>query len=793
MRSFLNAATMLLCLLFSNTAFSQAINPDILNHPWKASWVSVPNQPLRDYGVYHFRKSIDLPTKPAKFVIHVSADNRYKLYVNQQLVSLGPARGDMYYWKFETVDIAPYLVAGKNTVAALVWNEGDTRPEAQISDRTAFILQGNTATEEVLNTNKTWKCIRDKAFKPLTGVGYGTYYVAGPGEMVDMHETIKDWTANNYNDSAWLAASRIDNGNPKGITNGFGWMLVPSALPQMELTPQRIAVMRKATGISVPTGFPAVKTAVTVPANTKASIILDQTFLTNAYLSLSLTGGNNAGISFTYAEAPMVNTPNNSMLKTNRDKIEGLKIIGRKDSITADGSANQSFTTMAFRTFRYILVNISTKDEPLVINDIYGTFTGYPFKQNARLQTADPELQKMLDIGWRTARSCAVETYMDCPYYEQLQYIGDGRIQALVSYFNSGDDRLARNALNQMDHSRLAEGITLSRHPSYSPQIISTFSLWYIAMLHDYWMYRPDVGFIKDKLNGVRQVLAFFGKYQQANGLLKNLPYWTFVDWIDTKSWDFGQQPKDKDGNSAILDMQLMWTYQQAAEMETQLGMPAYAQLYRAKAAQLKTAIQQSYWDSKKGVYADTKDKDTYSQHTNSLAILSGMVNGPAVTALAKKIEKDSSLTATTIYFKYYVHQALTKGGLGNDYISWLDIWRKNIGMGMTTWAEISDLEHNRSDCHAWGASPNIEFYRTFLGIDSDAPGFTKIKIEPHLGSMQSASGQIPHPNGTIAVNYVKNGSKWDIKVNLPIKTDGVLVWKGKRYYLKGGINSLSI
>jgi Na+/phosphate symporter len=56
---------------------------------------------------------------------------------------------------------------------------------------------------------------------------------------------------------------------------------------------------------------------------------------------------------------------------------------------------------------------------------------------------------------------------MDCPYYEQLQYIGDARIQALVSYFNAGDDRLARNALNQMEHSRMAEGITLSRHPSF--------------------------------------------------------------------------------------------------------------------------------------------------------------------------------------------------------------------------------------------------------------------------------------------------------------------------------------
>jgi len=731
-----------------------------------------------------------LPTKPAKFVVHVSADNRYKLYVNHTLVSLGPARGDTYYWNYETVDIAPYLTGGKNTIAAEVWNDGEYRPEAQITLQTAFILQGDTGIEEVLNTDNSWKCIRNDAYKPVLGVGYSTYYVAGPGELLDMHKAIKNWQDS---DSGWLNAQKIDRGNPKGFTNAFGWMLVPSSLPQMELKQQRLMTVRKATGISVPASFLTGSAPLTIPANTKASLLLDQSFLTNAYLSLNFSGGDNAGISFTYCESPMKNVGNTyQIVKPNRNDVGGYKFVGRKDSLISDGSAMQNFTTLAFRTYRYILVNISTKDEPLTINDIYGTFTGYPFKFKAKLNTANPELQQMLDIGFRTARSCAMETYFDCPYYEQLQYIGDGRIQALVSYYNTGDDRLARNALNQMDHSRLAEGITLSRHPSFSPQIISTFSLWYISMLHDYWMYRNDEAFVREKLDGTRQVLAFFARYQQADGSLKNPPYWRFVDWVGTRGWDFGQPPKDANGNSAMLDMQLLWTYQQAAEMEAKIGMPVYAQQYRAAAAKLKATIQRKYWDATKSFYADAGDKLTYSQHTNALAILSG-VAGANTAPLAKKIAADSSLVKCTIYFKYYLHQALVKGGLGNDYMNWLDVWRDNIKMGLTTWAEISDLEHNRSDCHAWGASPNIEFFRTVLGIDSDAPGFSKIKIEPHLGIMENASGEIPHPNGVVAVNYAKTGSKWTITINLPMRTDGLLVWKGRSYPLKGGKNSFSI
>jgi alpha-L-rhamnosidase len=235
MKLFFRCSLLIACLFSIKTGHSQTISPALLKGHWKALWITVPGEPAKDYGVYHFRKNIQLNAKPASFIVHVSADNRYKLYVNQTLVSLGPARGDTYYWNFETVDLSPYLKAGNNTVAALVWNEGDYRPEAQISIRTGFIMQGNTANEEVINTDKTWKCIRDKAYRPLLGIGYHTYYVAGPGELVDMNTTIKGWNTTDFDDSNWKNAIKIDAGNPKGTVNAFDWMLVPSSLPQMEL------------------------------------------------------------------------------------------------------------------------------------------------------------------------------------------------------------------------------------------------------------------------------------------------------------------------------------------------------------------------------------------------------------------------------------------------------------------------------------------------------------------------------------------------------------------------------
>lgn len=772
---------------------AQAQNDDaILRKQWKAAWIKVPETSDNGYGVYLFRKSIDITAVPSSFIIHVSADNRYKLFVNGKLVSLGPARGDINHWNYETVDIAPYMRTGKNIIASQVWNEGEWRAEAQISLRTGFILQGATDAENIVNTNNSWKCIKDSSYQPIK-VTLQTYYVTGPGELVDMSTHINNWESLDYNDNAWSNAQTIFPGSPKTIMGAYGtpsgWLLVPSAIPQMELKVQRLSHIKKTDGVIIPATFPTSKTAITIPSNTSATILLDQDFLTNAYLSLVLSGGKDAGISLAYAEALFTKYPQ----KGNRNETDGKFFMGRKDSIISNGTNGQIFTSLTFRTYRYILLKITTKDAALTIDDLYGTFTGYPFKYNAALLSEDTELNKILETGWRTARLCAVETYTDCPYYEQLQYIGDARIQALVSLYNSGDDRLIRNALNLMDESRLPEGVTLSRHPSATPQYIPTFSLWYIGMLHDYLMYGKDTGFIKNKLAGERQVLNYFRNYQQPDGSLKNVPYWMFTDWVKKTGWTDGEGPVGKDGSAALLDLQLLWAYQLAADMEAKIGIKDYAALYTEYAVQLKKMIRNKYWDDTKKLIADRPEKDLFSQHANALAILTDVVDKTSFATIEKKLINDTTLAPASIYFKYYLHQAFIKAGFGNDYLSWLDIWRENFKMGLTTWAEISDINAARSDCHAWGASPNIEFFRTILGIDSDAIGFTKVKIEPHLGTLKNISGFIPHPYGKIAVEYLYKNNKWMIAINLPQKITGSFIWKGKTYPLHEGSNNFQI
>jgi alpha-L-rhamnosidase len=146
---------------------AQETNQDLIHNSWKAFWISAQNASINGYGVYIFRKNIGLTEKPNKFLIHISADNRYKLYINEQFVSIGPARGDIPHYNWETIDPTPYLKAGENLVSAQVWNEAEFRPEAQISLRTGFIMQGAGAGEQIINTNKSWKAVCDSSYKPL--------------------------------------------------------------------------------------------------------------------------------------------------------------------------------------------------------------------------------------------------------------------------------------------------------------------------------------------------------------------------------------------------------------------------------------------------------------------------------------------------------------------------------------------------------------------------------------------------------------------------------------------------
>lgn len=771
---------------------------DFTHDAWPARWIHVPGASPSDYGVYHFRRSFSLTARPDRYVVYVSGDNRYELFVNGRRAAWGPARGDLFHWRYEVVDVAPQLHEGANVLAAVVWNDGPYRAVAQISNETGFLLQAEAPENAEVNTSAAWKCIEDHAYSPapwprdqVTG-----YHAVAANEKLNASLYPWGWESAGFDDAGWPPAAEIGKGYPRDARDGQNrWMLTPRYIPLEEQRVERIENLRSAQGIAAPAGFPAEPRQFTVPAHTRAVLLLDQNYLTTAYPELTVSGGKGSTVLLRYAET-LYDQPargDHYPRKSNRHEITGKVFYGTADTFLPDGGGGRTYRPLFWRTYRYLELVVTTENEALTINDLRGAFSAYPFERRARIAVSDAavneEIQQILTTGWRTARLCAHETYMDCPYYEQLQYAGDARIQMMISLYMTGDSRLMKNGIELLNSSRTAEGATYSRAPSYLQQYIPPFSLWWIGMVHDYWMYVEDEAFVRSMLPGIRAVLAFFAAHQKTTGSLDRLPWWNFVDW--TKHWTDGVAPAEADGSSsAALDLQLLLGYRWAADLERALGSRALADEYAAAAGKLKAAILSTDWDTARGLFADQPSHRTYSQQVNTLAVLAQLLAPNEESPIVEKMFSDATIEQSSIYFRAYTNATLRQVNMGDRYLDTLGPWREMLKDGLTTWSEWNGPD-TRSDCHAWGASPNFEIFRTLAGIESAAPGFRTVRIAPNPGKLEHVSATMPHPKGLITVELT-NDTQFTANVTLPPETSGEFIWAGATKQLHPGRNHLT-
>jgi alpha-L-rhamnosidase len=754
---------------------------------WTANWIAHPTAPLHEPGVFHFRKIFELETRPAHFVVHVSADNRFILFVNSKRVGEGPARGDLMHWRYETFELAPFLTSGRNVIAATVWQLGIYAPLAQISDRLAFLMEGDSSAESVVNSDSTWDVEQEAGHTVMRAVPEGLwyYYAAGPGERIDGTRYDWDWLQANSSTGHWVKAGPAirESIYPQGsvpVSQSQGgdlpWWLVPDPLPPMEFTEVPSGRVVRSS-LQTMTSFPA--TPAVVPPNTDANLLLDASVVVSAYPQLIVSGGRGGRVQIVYSEALY----DSKQRRGNRNDVGDRVALGVTDEFIPDGGRERVFMPLWWRTWRYVELRIHTAGQPLTLAAFHAFYTAYPFVAQGRFSASDPDLAKIREICWRTERLDAHETYMDA-YWEQLQYIGDTRIEALISYAVSGDDRLTRQALRAFDSSRIPEGITESRYPTSLEQLIPPFSLLYIGMLHDYWMYRADFQFVRDLLPGTRSVLAWFLRRQRPDGFLDALPYWEFVD---TPPGRDKFPPVDQEGRSAVLTLQFIAALQDAASMERALGDPAIAAGYLEIAHLASDAVYKSCWNPRLGLLADTPAKDQYSQHANTLAVLTDVVPPNDQALVMRKILASDvpNLARASYFFQFYVTRALDHAGAADLYLATLAPWRHMLAQGLTTTPEYADP--SRSDTHGWSAHPAYDLTTMLAGIRPGSPGFATVRIQPHLGDLTWMEASMPHPAGLIRTSFRREGLAVKASIELPPGLSGELVWRGAQYELHSG------
>jgi len=776
---------LIFCFVQETKASPISLFSDTLFH--KGYWIKDPKAKGNGYGVFHFRKKIKISQKPQRFRIHVSGDQRYILYVNGIKAGSGPSRSDPSHWKYNTLDIAQYLIPGQNILAAVVWNDGEFSALAQMSLQTGFLIFGDSEKESMACTDSTWKVIENLSYSPQTFQGL----LVSPDEQILGSRYPWNWENLNYDDSSWLNAGFSENILfSKAKDRIPSRILYESSLPQPEEKVENPLVIRNISGIKIKApGFLNGKNPLHIPAHTIVYMLLDQTYLTTANIKLFVSGGKGSKLSLTYAESLV----DEKGRKGNRNAWQNKRIQGNADVFYLDGGKNRAYKPLFYRTYRYILLHIENLDEGLDIQDLHGDFTAYPFTQTGKFYTDDTILNHIWKTGWRTSRLCAYETFMDCPFYEQLQYVGDTRIQSLISLYVSGDDRLMRNAIDDIQNSMIAEGLTQSRYPSHVKQIIPPFSLFWISMIHDYWMYRKDDAYIKSKLPFIIKILNWHQHYVGTNGLLQNLPYWNFVDWPVEWPWlgteiGSGTPKLQKNGNSSILTLQFVLAIEKTSDLFHYFGLESNASNLRFTANQLKNEVFKTCWDPAKKYLADLPDKSEFSQHAQAMGILTHCIPDSLQKELILRTLPDTSLVQCTYYYRFYLFEALRQCGLENLYQNYLNPWKEMLKMGLTSFAE--QPEPSRSDCHAWSASPTFDLLYNVAGIRPSSSGFGTVLIQPELGNLHQCEAAVSHPNGPISVKFIYGKGHWNVLVQLPKGLPGSLSWAGKMYLLKPDKNS---
>ena len=746
--------------------------------------------------VLHFRRVFEQGKIPGSLPVTVTADNRFILFVNGKRIASGPSTGTLARWRVSTIDLAPHLRPGRNIIAAAVWDfvriPGDAggalpaasslppqiAPIAQQSAGLGFRLVGG-----VLSTGEPgWRVKLDEGHSATNGraqVPRRFYYVASAPEIIDAAKADWDWMGPDERGNGWenaVAAPPIQ-GQTAART------LIADPLP-----PQRFA--HRAPGAVVRSdlaGAEAFPTrAITVPANTRARILMRRDAMISAYPELDVSGGAGATIKLTYAEA-LYDADNK---KDDRDLIGDRRALGIFDMFLPDGP-RRTFAPLWWRTWRYAELDIQTGAAPLTLEAFRVAETGYPFEKVAHFSSSDPALNRIWDVGWRTAEVDAHETYMDSSYWEQLQYTGDTRLQMLISYAVSGDPRLAEQAIDVFAESEAEGGLQQGAYPSRSDNVIATFSLAWVGMLSDWHMQQPDTAVIRSHLPRMRTILNWFEPWLRPNGLLGKNPQWNFVDWVRSKNDRELFPSYGADGGSCLMTVQWLGALRQGAALETVFGDKRLAAANNARADAARDAIRKHCWDPKRGLFADNADFSLYSQHMNALAVLYDVAapqEAPAIldriTMPGRGIDAPEGMFTTTYYFAWYLIRAFEHAGRADRYLDLLKTWRDLLDLNYTTWPESRG--DTRSDTHAWSAHPTADLLGVVAGIQPAAPGYARLRVAPVLGHLTALDARAATPKGPVGVRFKVTGDSLSVEIDRPTALPGDFVWKGKTYPLTG-------
>ncbi|WP_309119027.1 alpha-L-rhamnosidase C-terminal domain-containing protein [Paenibacillus sp.] len=764
---------------------------------WIAKWIwegtafGQNAEPVRSsHELVYFRRRFEVPEAGrCTLIVRVSADSRYRLYLNGHSVGEGPCKGDRHTHYYESVDLSHRLRPGWNVLSAKVLHYATASPfrighdgplSIERSGSGGFWLEGSlldaggTALEHLhTGAEPGWVTKRDEGYR-CDIVGLNPWI--GGMERVEGKAIPLNWQLLSCDETAWRPAAVVC-----GTADPFGqlgpWSLAERPVPPLVEREATFARTVKAEGWecsaeALDAWLNASDRLLAEPLHIgprrRVWAEVDAGDLMTGYLRVEVSGGDGGRITLLSAEcyeAP--DSTSQQRKKGMRDCAEGT-LLGVPDVYSVSGAgttkgadaALECYEPFWYRVFRYVRIEVETAEEPMLLHGFRFRSRQYPLQVKTEFECSDPELNRLWGLSINTLHKCMGETYEDCPYYEQLQYTMDTALESLYTYYLANDDRLARRALFDYHSSMLPSGMLQSRYPSAWPQVIPSFSLYWIQMLHDHYKHFADLSVVKRYRHTMGAVLDWYERRVDGSGLVGMMPYayWNYIDW--RAGWERGVPQASKFGPLALHTLMYIAALERAAELYAWSGWTDAADEMRERAIRMRRAVLSACWSEERGMLRDGPDYEMYSVHTQIWCVLASAVEGAEARELLERTFADPRLeeASPSLSMMYYVSEALSKAGMYGEYPELWDHWRKILKVNPVTLPETGDPTSSRSECHGWSALPLHDFPAKVLGVRPEKPGFEIIAIEPCIGSLQWARGKVITTRGEVSVEWKVSG-----------------------------------
>jgi len=750
----------------------------------------------------YLRGNVEVAGVAMTATLRITADTSYALWINGRYVGRGPGPYVRETRPVDAYDVTDLLQPGANVICILGhwWGKkSHSRPLGAPGVLAELTWEDADGAAHSFGTGEGWRATLSRAWEREVpqrsgAVAWTEYY--------DAREEPKGWEAPDFDDTGWDAAAvqevperhlfprrrpllREGHMGPVGIA-GAWWASVESPGPgdDPELTRfldeealQPVGdVLREQLEAGLCTPGPL--TLDDLPDDRGLAVTLDLGREIVGHLDLDIEAPAGTRIDLAPAE----------LLRDGRPWCfrKGCKYGQRY--LAREG--RQRWNTFAWHGLRYLHVVIRGCDGPLTIRHLGVRRREADLDWKADLRTADDELQQVWDVTKHTLEVGTQEVHVDCPTREQAAYWGDAAWIGMWTLAMTGDCTHLRHLLLSAEPAQYKDGQLPASIFSSLDQILLDYTLIMPWALREWWWHTADLAVPTRLRSVVEGVLDWYRERMGESGLVEidavamhqRREGTLFIDHPGLGWHNFPHPGLDRRGISAGLNLFMLRALQCHAELAEMLGDGERAAAVAQEAEALAQAIQRTFYDEKRGVYADAQVdgelSEQVSQQINALAVIAGVCPPDRRESVLRAVlSDDPDLCRCSTYFWIYLFEAMAMADMQTEMLEAIRThWGGMARAGATTWWETFGGDELDSLCHPWSCAPGAVLQQHLLGIRPAAPGFAEVQIAPRPDVVAQVSGTMQTVRGEIAVGWQTGADSCaELTVRLPDGASGRL------------------